>query len=150
MIKVDPKLLKFFKMAKELKNKKSELAWKADPLFKHRQEPDSGDVDRLKEEIYDLEYRWIPQHIKTNSEDFKIFFSDGFIHQYTIDTHKDYVRPHYGLQGIGEDNEYDSYQYWKECSSYYNREKHEYFRMAVGFFEDLEAIYEWKHLLDSL
>lgn len=146
MIKVDPKLLKFFEMVKELKNKKSELACRINPLFKHRQDPDSCDVERLKEEIYDLEYRWILQHIKTNSEDFKIFFSEGFIHQYTIDTHKDYVRPHYGLQGIGEDNEYDSYQYWKECAAYYKSERDEYFSKAVGFFRNLEAIYEWKSL----
>lgn len=150
MIKVDPKLLKFFEMIKELNNKKSELVCKTNPLFKHRNDADPDNVERLKEEIYDLEHRWIPSHIKTNLEDFKIFFSDGFIHQYTIDSHKDYVRPHYGLQGIGEDNEYDSYQYWKECAAYYKSEKDEYFRVAVGFFKDLEAIYEWKNLLYSL
>jgi hypothetical protein len=144
MIKVDPKLLNFFQMVNELKNKKSELAWKSDKLIHKKDEDNSEIIEQLKEEISQLEFGVIPHYIKSNAEDFKIFFSDGFINQYTIDIHKDYVRPHYGLQGIGEDNEYDSYQYWKECAAYYNNLKNEYFKVAVGFFKDLEAIYEWK------
>lgn len=150
MINVDQKLLNFFQMVNELKNKKSELAWKSDKLIHKKDENNFEIIEQLKEEISQLEFGVIPCYIKSNIEDFKIFFSDGFIEQYIRDNHKDYVRPQYGLQGIQEDNEYDSYQYWKECTNYYNNLKNEYFRVAVGFFKDLEAIYEWKKLLNSL
>lgn len=145
MINIDSKLQTFFSMVKKLKNKKSELAWKSDKLIHKKDEDLSESIDELTVQIGYLERELIPGYIVEHSEDFKRFFSDEFIATYVKENRKHYTKAGYGFQGIIEDNEYDSYGYWRECASYYKSQKDQYFKEAVGFFDDLEAIYEWKN-----
>lgn len=145
MINIDPKLQSFFQMVKKLKNKKSELTWRKDKFIHRKDEDNSEIIEQLNDEINQLMHNYIPEHINRNSNDFKTFFSDAFIEEYIKNFHKDYVRPSYGLQGIQEENEYDSYQYWKECAAYYEKQRNGYFMNAVEFCKNLEAMYEWKH-----
>lgn len=147
---IPQKLQMFFDMAERLRNKESELNWKKDKLIHAKGELDQESIDELETEINDLKQRYIPSHLITYSEDFKRFFSDEYITEFNKEFRKDYTRAQYGLQGIMEENDYESYGYWKETSNYYKNNSSYYFRKAVEFSKNLEAIYEWRGIRDDL
>lgn len=137
-------------MTEKLRNKESELQWKKNKPIHKNEEIDEAAIKELEKEINDLNIRYIPSYIITNSNDFKRFFSDEYIQNFVIDFRKEYTMPGYGLQSILEDFEYDSFGYWEETSKYYKSNSNYNFSKAVEFSRRLEAIYEWKKTFNDI